>query len=328
MKIGTTNYEITIKNNGTIISNLNPSMTMRVETDANRIDALKAFYRYTRSYASSRELAFDEWKRNNTNGFADLFTELVTEAIEEAVAEEPVQLTPEEILKNAIGKLMDFFTEFNFEPNFRFLNTVSRYLQKSQTACVGYITRYFELINSPYAKAIGSKMDSKEFKEILKGIKEVTPAKVVNNRLKIYYGSQGTGKTTQALKESSGKCIVCHSAMLPSDLMEDFKFNEGKAEFVPSELYRAMVEGRPIVLDEINLLPFESLRFLQGILDGKESLIYKGNEVKIADGFMIIGTMNLTVNGMTYGLPEPLVDRCVETKKFNLTADQLLGAIM
>jgi MoxR-like ATPase len=89
-----------------------------------------------------------------------------------------------------------------------------------------------------------------------------------------------------------------------------------------------MTEGKAIVLDEINLLPFDSLRFLQGVLDGKKEFSYKGHEVKIADGFCIIGTMNLVVNGATFNLPEPLVDRCMDIQKFSLSAGQLLGAIM
>ena len=128
--------------------------------------------------------------------------------------------------------------------------------------------------------------------------------------------------------EAENNCMTCHSAMLPSDLMEDFKFVDGKAEFVPSALQIAMTEGKKIVLDEINLLPFESLRFLQTILDGKTEFIYKGKTVKIVDGFKIIGTMNLVVNGCTYGLPEPLVDRAEELRKYSLTAKNLVGAII
>jgi MoxR-like ATPase len=116
--------------------------------------------------------------------------------------------------------------------------------------------------------------------------------------------------------------------MLPADLMEDFVFVDGKATFKPSMLWRCMEEGKPITMDEINLLPFDSLRFLQGILDGKTEFQYKGNTVHIKDGFAVIGTMNLSVNGMVYGLPEPLVDRCSYMEKFKLTAEQLMGAIM
>jgi hypothetical protein len=37
--------------------------------------------------------------------------------------------------------------------------------------------------------------------------------------------------------------------------------------------------------------------------------------------------MNLCVNGMVYGLPEPLIDRAAEMRQFKLTADNLLAAL-
>ena len=37
--------------------------------------------------------------------------------------------------------------------------------------------------------------------------------------------------------------------------------------------------------------------------------------------------MNLTLGGVTYGLPEPLVDRCEDIREFVLSANQLMGAI-
>ena len=229
-------------------------------------------------------------------------------------------------LTNALTNLINFFTEFSFEPNFRFVNTLARCT--NSTNAKDYISNYFSLIDSPYINEITSKIKSKEFDTLIQPIVKTTPSKTVNNRLKLYYGSQGTGKTTIAQKETEGKCIVCNSSMLPSDLMEDFVFVDGKATFKPSMLWRCMEEGKSIVLDEINLLPFDSLRFLQGILDGKTEFQYKGNTVHINEGFMIIGTMNLTVNGMTYGLPEPLVDRCAEMRKFSLTANDLAKAIL
>ena len=84
-----------------------------------------------------------------------------------------------------------------------------------------------------------------------------------------------------------------------------------------------MEEGQSIVLDEINLLPFDSIRFLQEILDGKTSFIYKGNTINIKDGFKIIGTMNLNLGGQTYPLPEPLVDRAEDIKEFILSDKSL-----
>ena len=190
-----------------------------------------------------------------------------------------------------------------------------------------YIVNYFALTDNAYLNSIQEKMQSDEFKEIMSDMTVKTTSNI-NNRFKLYYGAQGTGKTTQAMLEANNNVMVCHSAMLPSDLMEDFKFDDGKAAFTPSALCKAMTEGKTIVLDEINLLPFESLRFLQSILDNKAQFEYKGQTINIKDGFKIIGTMNLQVNGMTYALPEPLVDRAEDLKCFELTAEQLLSAIM
>lgn len=223
-------------------------------------------------------------------------------------------------------KMMDFFTEFSFQPNFRFMNTFALISSKSNKR--QYIKNYFELVDNGYAEAIDEKMKSQEFKSIIDDFDNIKPSKKINNRFKLYYGSQGTGKTTKAIEETNGNVMVCHSAMLPQDLMEDFKFEDGKAAFKPSALQLAMTEGKSIVLDEINLLPFESLRFLQSVLDGKQQFEYKGQTIIIKDGFKIIGTMNLIVNGATYALPEPLVDRAESLTKFNLTANQLAASLM
>lgn len=234
----------------------------------------------------------------------------------------------QEIIEN-IQRLMNFFKEFSFSPNFRFVNTFTKTCnEKSTNFAKQYVANYFALTDNAYKSAIVEKMKSQEFNQIVSFFETIHTQKSVNNRFKLYYGTQGTGKTTEGMKEANNNCIVCHSAMLPSDLMEDFAFDEGKATFKPSQLYKAMVDGKTIVLDEINLLPFESLRFLQSILDGKESFVYKGQTIVIADGFKIIGTMNLQVNGMVYALPEPLVDRAEELREFELTAEQLIGAIL
>lgn len=231
-------------------------------------------------------------------------------------------------LNAALQHLMDFFSEFSFSPNFRFVNTFTRKVLHATAADVKqYVKCYFALTDNIYQAQIADKMESCEFDDILNDLAYANCTKQINNRFKLYYGAQGTGKTTQAMIEANNNCMVCHSAMLPSDLMEDFQFDDGKAAFKPSALYKAMMEGKQIVLDEINLLPFESLRFLQSILDGKSSFVYKGQTVNIEDGFKIIGTMNLQVNGQIYPLPEPLVDRAEDLKEYKLTAEQLLGAI-
>jgi midasin (ATPase involved in ribosome maturation) len=228
-------------------------------------------------------------------------------------------------LSNLFDNLINFFSEFQFEVSFRFLNTWLHHLKNQKGK--SYIINYLTLIDSPYTVEIQEKMKSQEFKQLLEVLKNVPVEKIINTRFDLYYGAQGTGKTTLALKETNGKCIVCHSAMLPADLIEDFTFTDGKAAFQPSELCKAMMEGYPIVLDELNLLPFDSIRFLQGLLDGKESFVYKGHTINIKDGFKIIGTMNLRVNGSVYGLPEPLVDRAFNIREFKLTGQDLLLAL-
>lgn len=243
--------------------------------------------------------------------------------VETPTIEEPVKVNPMESIKKVLGRLIDFFSEFDFEPNFRFVNT----LCLSQSP-VDYVTNYFTLSDNNFLASIKEKMKSYEFKSIIEDMKEITPTTVINKHLKIYYGSQGTGKTTMAMGEANDNCMVCHSAMLPSDLLEDFDFEQGNATFKPSALYRAIEEGKKIVLDELNLLPFESVRFLQSILDGKKCFEYKGRTVNIHDDFQIIGTMNLTVNGGTYALPEPLIDRAADLKQFKLTADMLASALV
>ena len=259
---------------------------------------------------------------------ARIFDEYVTNfnARKDEKPAEPVVIPVEQIISEGLSNMIKFFSEFNFAPSYRFINTVGHMLKIDTAACCAYIANYFRLTDSPYAGEVEHKMESMEFKQILNDIQKATVTKQVNSRFKIYYGSQGTGKTTKAMNETDNLCIVCNSSMLPSDLMEDFTFSDGKATFNPSALCRCMEEGKPIVLDEINLLPFDSLRFLQGIFDGKTEFQYKGQTVHIKDGFKVIGTMNLVVNGVSFGLPEPLVDRCEDIKEFTLTAEMLMNA--
>lgn len=270
------------------------------------------------------------WVSPTESSFLITLSQIWGATLDNATAETTptAEPTPEEMLVATIEKLINFFSEFQFEPNFRFINTLSKELARGKSKGYNYVNQYFELIDSPYVVEIRNKVKSPEFKDIANDFIKVAPTKTVNNRFKLYYGSQGTGKTTIAMKETDNRCMVCNSSMLPSDLMEDFIFDEGKATFKPSALWECMTQGKAIVLDEINLLPFDSLRFLQTILDGKKEFLYKGIKVEIADGFQIIGTMNLTVNGMTYALPEPLVDRCAETRKFTLSAKDLISAIL
>ena len=55
-------------------------------------------------------------------------------------------------IKNTLKKFIEFFSEFSFEPNYRFVNTFS-YCNTISEA-VEYTTRYFELSDSPYTNSI------------------------------------------------------------------------------------------------------------------------------------------------------------------------------
>ena len=257
------------------------------------------------------------------NRYPSVFADLPADA-----AEMP-RKQPKDILLEGIRRLMDFFTEFSFTPSFRFTNTFAFMAAKGKTDAMDYVRNYFALMDSSYVNEVEQKIKSAEFNRIIDDIAQYgEPATHINSRIKIYFGSAGTGKTTLAQEEADNRCIVCNSSMLPSDLMEDFIFRDGNPDFNPSLLWDCMEQGKTIVLDEINLLPFDSLRFLQGIVDGKTEFYYKNRPVHIHDGFQIIGTMNLSLGGMTYGLPEPLVDRCAEAREFKLTPEQLAKSIM
>lgn len=223
----------------------------------------------------------------------------------------------------AIDKLIKFFTEFNFTPSYRFVNSMAIAKNPRQ-----YVCNYFAVQDHPYAKEIADKSKSAEFKSIIDLLKmsncSPTP---INTRFELYYGEPGTGKTTRAM-DIADSCIICSSDMLPTDLMQNFVFKDGKADFDPSDLWIAMEKGKSIVLDEVNMLPFESLRFLQGITDGKETFNYKGHEIKIHPDFKIYATMNLNVNGQCIPLPAPLVDRSYQIIEFSLTASDLVSALV
>lgn len=302
----TGNIVLTIKGTDCLLMDKFHCTTLEAE------NAYKAFRRTKEEYRPKVYEAYIEYYEKRAN-----------EGKEQEQKEE-ASITMNEQLKRGLNNMINFFKEFNFAPSFRFVNTLAR---KGIEEAKQYVLNYFYLMDSPYAEEISHKIDSPEFNGILGDffVREVTQS--INKRFKVYYGAQGTGKTTQALEETANRCIVCNASMMPADLMEDFTFDDGKAVFHPSALAKAMEMGESITLDEINLLPFDSLRFLQGIFDGKSEFLYKGSTIYIADGFKVIGTMNLAINGAVYGLPAPLVDRCEDIESFELTADSLMNAI-
>lgn len=214
--------------------------------------------------------------------------------------------------------LINFFSEFNVDPSPRFVDTLLRQKNKKQ-----YVVNYFKLSDHPAAREIAQKVNNtdREFDNIIKML-NYTPTKTINKHLAIYFGPAGTGKTTKACSQADF-CIVCASDMTCRDLLQNFDFDAGKASFEKSDLWLAIEQGKTVCLDEINLLNRDALQFLQGLTDGKETIDYLGTKIKIHPDFKIIGTMNLVVNGMTFPLAEPLVDRCYEIEEYKLGAKDL-----
>lgn len=246
--------------------------------------------------------------------------------IEEAPAPAPVpnnnQIQAFRI--NAVDRLQKFFSEFKFQPAARFVNTLAR--SQDVDAARKYVNGYVRLINNSDANDIIEKMKSPEFESVAQDIMQYPPDKQINQRLDIYFGDAGTGKTTKAVEQyPEAQVVPCNASMLPDELMRTFDFNDadGNPVFKPSTLRQAMEAGSPIIFDEINLLSFDCLRLLQTLTDSKSSINYNGDTINIKPGFKIIGTMNLTVNDQVYNLPEPLVDRAATITEFKLSSKEL-----
>ena len=260
----------------------------------------------------------------------------------------------EETFFKAIKDLNQFFSEFEFEgiESGRFYNTlIWRIREEGLNGAYNYIMSYFKLINNPYVNEVKEKMQSQEFKNIIKNVKTILPHKVINSRLEIYFGNPGVGKTNTVITENpDAEVMVCNSNFEPNDLLEVFDLdtakeelekngvkiepvqdmsvyrnsamsdlfysylilNGGKPKYKATALMNAMKEGKPVILDEIGKLTRQCQDFLVGFTDNKKYFEFKGEKIEIADGFKIIGTMNLEINGNIYTLQSPLVDRAAK----------------
>lgn len=290
-----------------------------------------------RSYDVSRKnFILAKWIKNVAEAFSEediaerLFSETVAEPIvgsgDTSISDaERSERENKRLAVTISEKIIKFFSEFNFTPSLRFINTLANVTDR-----IAFTINYFNLQNHSFAKEIADKVKSVEFKDLISDLNTFTSRikpTAINTRFELYFGEPGTGKTTEAISKTE-TCIVCSSDMLPVDLMQNFAFSDGKAEFQKSDLWIAMEKGKTIVMDEINMLPFESLRFLQGLLDNKPEFNFKGFTIKIHPEFKVIGTMNLNVSGQAIPLPAPLVDRCGDIKEYEMNAKLLAQALI
>lgn len=226
-------------------------------------------------------------------------------------------------------KIMNFFSEFDYEPSNRFLDNLLYLSKINYIDCKNYIKSYFELSDSPFVNEIKEKVNSYEFNEILDLLSKINSnMPQVNKRFELYYGPAGMGKTYKAIHDyPNAPKIICRSDMSGEDLFQSFEFIDGKPHYKNSELLNSAIKGEPIILDEISLLPTECLTTLQGLLDNSTKFSFKGQEYEIKDGFKIIGTMNLIVNGQVRLLPEPLVDRASNIIEYKIPIEERLKNI-
>lgn len=249
-------------------------------------------------------------------------TPVMPKPIEETGAPAPV--VDKNFKLNVAKGITKFFSEFAFTPAIRFVNSLTN--TNSYKDATTYIKNYMSLCDHPDRDSICEKIKSEEFKQLYDDIQKCKTGNVVNKRLEIYYGPAGTGKTTIAINENpTAKITVCNETMDSTDLMKVFSFNDenGNPVFKPSAFQMSMRNGEPHILDEINLLPMSTLRYLQGILDGKKFIEFEGETIEIKDGFKVIGTMNLIVNGQIFNLPEPIVDRASKIVNYDVKPEIL-----
>ena len=292
---------LTIKKfDDSIESNFNPLHQNMVETIDERVEALNDICDgINKAKADSKKFNLREHMSKNPDKFK-CFDEMFGSGA----------------LEKAIHDLRKFFVEFQFSPNARFINTFALRCVESFDSGRKYATNYFKLIDSPFAQAVEEKMKSPEFNSIMGIFSLNKPSRVINTRLKVYFGEPGSGKTTRAMKEADNLCVICKGDTQPEQLLQDFDFDRGQPGFMSSAFSKAIKEGKTIVLDEFNTLPLYTQKLLQGILDNKPSFEFKGETVQIHPNFNVIATMNLFIQGAAMSLPEAIVDRCSDIVEF------------
>lgn len=120
------------------------------------------------------------------------------------------------------------------------------------------------------------------------------PQKQINERLFIYMGGAGTGKTTKAVNDNPDADTLAGSSTQDPSTLFGF-FNLDTKMTAPTALARAMESGSPIIIDEFVLYSDDVLMRLQAITDQKTAIYDEitHQRINIKDGFKIIATMNL-----------------------------------
>jgi DNA replication protein DnaC len=235
--------------------------------------------------------------------------------------------------KEAVDKMTKFLSEFSYfrdGVSMRLINTFARAGSMADKKAV--LASYCDVSAMEDYPELVEKMKSPEFKEVCDTFDAlcVTP-KPVNKRFAVFYGNPGGGKTYAAERicaeingDGHADVVICSSGMDAADMLYAYRLDyaTGKKGYVPTGLLDAMLAGRAVVLDEVNLLPMEARMFLQNILDNKGHVNVMGKEIPIRDGFFVVGTMNPETGNGKQPLPLPLVDRAAVIKEFKTSSSQ------
>ena len=256
---------------------------------------------------------FEKYLSTTTKG-----SETTSSETKEETTEKP--LDEKQQKQQLAESIITFCKDFGFDSSLkggRALNTM-QYVDNVND----YILGYMELTNYPQdlVDKAQKAMQYAEWKSLMKTLKSLPKRHVINQRLSIKYGAAGTGKTTDAIAENpTAVKIVASASADPDDLFT--RFEPSKKDYVLTELGKAMVEGKPIIIDECNLYNQVVLTRLQGCLDNTKVLVDRGIEITIADGFKVIMTMNLETNLGKTPLPQPLVDRAYRIENYSNRQD-------
>ena len=212
------------------------------------------------------------------------------------------------------------FVEMAGTGDFKRANSIVRNLSKGQVEITIY-SAYPEVIEK--ILSYETALDNKELKELLEDLRSAhrteTDIKVIfrekerlagkanqlekffqafenrltKERLFILLGETGVGKTWITEKRYPDMVTyACNSSLDPYSLCYSLENINGVLTPVETPFLRTVRDGGRVKLDEINLLPNDSLMLVQGLTDEKESIVVGSEVIKISPDFKILATMN------------------------------------
>lgn len=142
----------------------------------------------------------------------------------------------------------------------------------------------------------------------------------------LFWGVTQTGKTTTLRKLLGGEEVTFHSGMPLDDVIGGWTLRNGTTVWSDGPAIRAMRNGTPLIINELNDIPMEVKTFLYVILDKEPvATLPSGEVVRPAPGYCVVGTMNPNPSV----LPEPVFERFDMVFKVDTLSDgarEALGA--